>query len=343
MRYRTFPGTDITVSEVGFGVWSVATTWWGVKDEHLGIDLLKGAYALGVTFYDTADVYGKGRGETILAKAFKGMREKVVIATKFGYDIYTHPGERTGHSELPQRWDPDFIRFACEQSLKRLETDYIDIYQLHNPRMEAILSDSIFETLEKLREEGKIRAYGTALGPDIGWFDEGIASIKRGDLSSVQIIYNLLEQEPSKGFFPVAEGGGIGFVVRVPHASGLLDGSYDPSRHFDKSDHRSHRPKGWMEAGIRAAERLGFLVEGTGRTKGQAAILFALAQPTVMTVLPNITNRENLEEFAKASECPPLTEEELRRIDHIWDEVRESLAQPFSDSRSKPTPTTAGV
>ena len=337
MRYRSLGKTGLKVSEVGFGVWTVSTTWWGIKDGKLGLDLLKRAYDLGITFYDTADVYGKGRGEIILAEAFQGMRDRVVIATKFGYDIYTHPGERTGHSELPQKWDPAFIRFACEESLKRLNTDYIDLYQLHNPRMEAILNDGIFETLERLKEEGKIRAYGTALGPDIGWYEEGVASIKRGDLSSVQIIYNLLEQEPSKGFFPLATGTDTSFIVRVPHASGLLDGSYDPSKPYDKSDHRSHRPREWMAAGLRAAKRLEFLME-KGRTMGQAAILFSLSQPAVATVLPNITTLGNLEEFAGASDSPPLSGEELKKIDQIWEETKESLAQPFSDSRNKPTP-----
>lgn len=340
MRYRSLGKTGLNVSEVGFGVWTVSTTWWGVTDDTLGLDLLKRAYDLGITFYDTADVYGKGKGETILAEAFQGMRDRVVIATKFGYDIYTYPGERTGHSELPQRWDPAFIRFACEESLKRLNTDYIDLYQLHNPRMEAILNDGIFETLERLKEEGKIRAYGTALGPDIGWYEEGVASIKRGDCASVQIIYNLLEQEPADGLFPVASGTDVMFIVRVPHASGLLDGSYDPSKAYDRSDHRSHRKREWMEAGFQAAKRFGFLRE-RGRTMGQAAILFALAQPMVATVLPNITTVENLEEFARASEGPPLSEEELKKIDQIWEETKESLAQPFSDSRNKPTPIAA--
>jgi len=154
MKYRTLAGTDLTVSEVGFGVWSVATKWWGVTDVELGKRLLRSAYEdYGITFFDTADVYGSGLGETILADTLKDIRDKVVIGTKFGYDIYRLPGERKGHSELPQNWSKEHIRYACEQSLKRLGTDYIDFYQLHNPRMEAILNDEVREALEELKAQ----------------------------------------------------------------------------------------------------------------------------------------------------------------------------------------------
>ena len=139
MKYRAFPkNKDIEVSEVGFGVWSVATKWWGVKEEKLGISLLQHAFDRGVNFFDTADVYGEGYGEEIIAKAFPKSRDKRIYATKFGYDIYSNSGERKGHTELPQRFTAKEIRFSCEQSLKRLKTDYIDIYQMHNHRIEFI-------------------------------------------------------------------------------------------------------------------------------------------------------------------------------------------------------------
>ena len=166
MRYRTIGTTDVTVSEVGFGVWTVATTWWGVKDESFGIQLLQEAYDCGITFFDTADTYGNGVGETMLAKALGPQRSRLTIGTKFGYDFYHH-GSRRGHEELPQDWRPDYVRFALEESLKRLQTDHIDVYQLHNPRLDALQHDELFATLEALKQEGKIRAYGPALGPAI--------------------------------------------------------------------------------------------------------------------------------------------------------------------------------
>src|SRR3990172_3412849 len=178
MKYRNLPNTDLKLSAVGFGVWTVSTTWWGITDENYGVDLLRQAYDLGITFFDTADTYGNGKGETMLARALGDVRDKIVLGTKFGYDFYRNDGKRDGHQELPQDFSPDFVRFALEQSLRRLETDYIDIYQLHNPRLWAVESDELFATLEELKREGKIRHYGVALGPDVGWEEEGVAAMR---------------------------------------------------------------------------------------------------------------------------------------------------------------------
>ena len=166
MKYRRIANTEIEVSEVGFGVWTVSTTWWGIKEEAVGVRLLQQAYDAGITFFDTADTYGNGLGETILAKALGDKRDHLVIGTKVGYDFYHHTARR-GHEELPHNWTPDYIRFALEESLKRLGTACVDLYQLHNPRIDAIQRDDLFAALERLKTEGKIRAYGVALGPAI--------------------------------------------------------------------------------------------------------------------------------------------------------------------------------
>jgi aryl-alcohol dehydrogenase-like predicted oxidoreductase len=155
----------------------------------------------------------------------------------------------------------------------------------------------------------------------------------------VQIINNLLEQDPARDLIRAAEEKDVSLVARVPHASGLLDGTYDPDKHFDKTDHRNHRPIKWMQAGIEAVRKLRFLYEGTDRTIGQAAILFNLATPAIKSVLPNITSEENLREFAQAPDKTPLSEEEMRRIEELWtSELAEKLKQPFSNSKVKPTP-----
>ena len=336
MRRRVLGGTGIAVSEVGFGVWSVATNWWGVRDRALAKNLLAEAYDLGISFFDTADVYGQGEGEALLAEVFRDRRHDIVVASKFGYDIYSHPGPRTGHSELPQDWSPAFVRRAVEGSLRRLRTDYIDVYQLHNPRMEAIASEPLWGELERLREEGKIRSTGVALGPDIGWRDEGLRTLEDGRADMLQVIYNAIEREPGGEILRAAEPAGRGCAVRVPHASGILDGSYDPDRHFDRSDHRSHRPRAWMQAGLSVRGALP-LADG-GRTLGQAAILFCLAPAAATTVLPNITSSENLREFAAAGDMPPLEPEELDAAAEVWREHRDELRQPWSDSENKPTP-----
>ena len=320
MQYRKIAGSDLEVSTVGFGVWTVSTTWWGITDSKVGIDLLRRAYDLGVNFIDTADTYGNGKGETMVADALRDRRDKIVIATKFGYDFYNHGEKRDGHKELPHDFSPKFVRYAVEQSLQRLRTDYIDIYQLHNPRMSAIESDELFATLEDLKAEGKIRHYGPALGPAIGWEEEGLAAIRDRNIDVLHIIHNMFEQDPGRSLIDAAEKkGGISIFTRVPHSSGLLEGKYTKDTTFSESDHRSHRPREWLVEGLKKLEAVSFLTEGTGRTIGQAALQWILACPIVASTLPNIYNVEQLEEFAAAPDTPPLTEDEVTRIAELYD------------------------
>jgi aryl-alcohol dehydrogenase-like predicted oxidoreductase len=318
MRYRTFSNTDLRVSEVGFGVWTLSTGWWGRKSDDEVVRMLHKALDLGITLYDTADTYGNGRGETLLAKAFKERRSQIVIATKFGYDIYSHPGERKGQRELPQNFSKKFVKFACEQSLKRLETDTIDLYQAHNARLEDIRNDGLFEALEELKAEGKIRYYGVALGPAIGWLVEGVAAIQERHLTEMQVIYNLFEQDPGRAFFAAARGKDTGFLIRVPHSSGLLEGRYTTETTFPRSDHRSHRPRSWLLNGLKKLETLRFLTEGRRWTIGQAALRFTLAEPSVASTLPNIYDQEQLVEFAGASEYPDLSSDDLKTLDELY-------------------------
>src|SRR5215203_3819942 len=144
MRYRRLGDTGIQVSEVGFGVWTVSTGWWGQVDNERSVRLLRRAFEKGINYFDTADTYGSGLGETLLTDAFGGMRDEVVISTKIGYDFYNHTAHRG-----PQDWSEDFIRFALEGSLKRLGTDYIDFLQLHNTKMDAIENDRLFGLMEE--------------------------------------------------------------------------------------------------------------------------------------------------------------------------------------------------
>jgi aryl-alcohol dehydrogenase-like predicted oxidoreductase len=320
MKYRTLKGTNLQVSEVGFGVWTVGTKMWGVPEDDYdtGIRLLRQARELGVNFFDTADVYGDGKGETVLARAFEGRRNDIVMATKFGYDFYNHPGVQPGQRERPHNWSPEFIRMACEKSLARLNTDRIDFYQLHNPRIDTIRNDDVFNTLHQLRDAGKILTFGVALGPAIDrrQIGEGIAALReRG--AHVQIIYNLFEQMLGEPIFPVARECDLCVFTRVPHCSGLLEGQYSEKTTFSKDDHRSFRVaddekrKAWLLDGLKKVEQITFLTKDTGRTLGQAAIKFILAEPSVCSVLPNIYGELQLREFAAAADAPDLTGPEL--------------------------------
>lgn len=325
MRYRTFGSTDLQASEVGFGVWTVGTPMWGIKDEAVAIRLLQKAFDLGITFYDTADVYGDGLGEALLAKAFPGKRDRVVYSTKFGYDFYNHPGVQPGQRERPQDWRPEYVRQTCEESLRRLRTDRIDLYQLHNPRIDTLRRDDLFAELTRLREAGKIRYYGATLGPaiDIRQAEEGRYAVAERRMIT-QIIYNMLEQQVGQPLVPLAKQHGVGLMVRVPHASGLLEGRYTRETTFGEGDHRffrvntDARRKAWLDDGLKKVERLGFLTEGTGRTMAQAAIRWILSEPCFACVLPNIYSEDQLAEFAGASGVPDLSPEEARMVNELY-------------------------
>lgn len=315
MKYRVYPKTDLRVSTVGFGLWTTATGWWGQMTDAEAVALLHEAYDLGITLFDAADTYGNGRSEEQLGQAFADRRDKVVYSTKFGYDFYTHTGERKGQSELPQDVSPKFIRHALEQSLRRLRTDVIDLYSLHNAKLEHVRNDDLFALLEDLKAEGKIRYYGIALGPAIGWLYEGIEAAKRRNVTNVQMIWNILEQFPGTEMVRAADevNGDTGYQVRVPHSSGMLEGKYTAETTFPPTDHRSHRPRSWLINGVKKVETLRFLESGA-RTLGQAAIQWLLAEPRTMTVLPNIYDAEQLREFALAPDTPELTPAEMTRI-----------------------------
>ncbi|MEO6989926.1 MAG: aldo/keto reductase [Candidatus Baltobacteraceae bacterium] len=315
MKYRTYPNSDLRVSEVGFGLWTTATNWWGTMTDDEAVAMLHEALDLGITLFDAADTYGNGRSEEQLAKAFSDRRDRVVYSTKFGYDFYTHGGERTGQSELPHDVSPKFVRFALEQSLRRLGTETIDIYALHNAHLEHIDDDALFELLESFKAEGKIRMYGVALGPAIGWLYEGIDAVRKRRVANLQMIWNLLEPFPGDAMLRAAyeAGADTGYQVRVPHSSGLLEGHYTAETIFPPGDHRNHRPRSWLLGGVRKVETLRFL-ERPDRTLGQAAIQWLLAEPRVTTVLPNIYDRAQLREFAAASETPPLRPDELAHV-----------------------------
>ena len=316
MKYRRVGATDLEVSEVGFGVWTVGTDWWGKIEPDEAVRLLRKAFDLGITLFDTADAYGDGYGEEILTKALGKQRHQVVFATKVGYDIYSSV-VREGDKERPQDFSPEFVRHACEQSLRRLGTDYIDLYQLHNPRLDTIERDDVFNLLEALVDEGKVRSYGVAIGPDIGWFEEGEASMRLRKVPALQIIYSVLEQDPAVRFFPIAKEEATGLLVRVPHASGLLDGTYTKDTVFDPGDDRSQE---WLERGLKKLAKLDFLTDSLPSTIGQIAIKFGLAAPGVASVLPNMTNVPQLEEFARAPETEDIPRELLERAFELYED-----------------------
>ena len=319
MKFRKLPRTDLVLSEVGFGVWTVGTNWWGKIEDADKAALLENAVEEGINFFDTADTYGDGFGEEILDTVLGHKRNDIVIATKFGYDIYD-PTPRDGHKERAQKFDKEFVKYACEQSLRRLGTDYIDLYQAHNIKLADLERDELFETLEQLQFEGKIRHYGVALGPDIGWVEEGEYTLTQRQVASAQVIHSVMEQDPAKHFMRLAEENEIGLLSRVPHASNTLTGEFDDGLPtFDADDHRAHRKNEWLEEAMKKVARVRFLVQEDTRTMAQSAIQFVLKQPSIISVLPNFTNLSELKENTSALETPEISDEEQAKLDELWE------------------------
>lgn len=320
MRFRTYKNTDLTVSEVGFGLWTISTGWWGNFTEGEAIALMHKGFDLGITLFDAADTYGNGLSEELIAKAFPEQRNDIVVTTKVGYD-FVHYGQARGRGqrEIPQDFSPEAILRATNAALRRLKTDRIDLLQLHNIRMEQVYDDAPWKTLEQLKTEGKVRYYGIALGPAIGWMYEGVNCIRERDMTSVQHIYNVLEQHPGHAFHKAATevAKDTMFLIRVTHSSGMLEGKYTAATTFPPTDHRSHRPRSWLLNGIKKVEKLRFL-ESPERTLGQAALQWLLADDRVASTLPNIYNEEQLVEFAKAPDTPSLTGDEMTKIDNLY-------------------------
>ena len=286
MKQRTLGNTELEVSEVGFGLWTLTSGRWPAMREAEAERLLVSAFDLGVTFYDTADTYGDGYGESVLAKALGRQRHDVVIATKVGYDIYTR---LIGPTPQPreQNFTPRYVRYACEQSLRRLDTDYIDLFQLHDPTMYTLEDDELFDTLGDLVREGKIRYFGYAPDPSLVWDEEAEAAMREREGHSLQLVYNILEQRPARDLFPIARETDTGLIAREPHGWGALAAPLaTPDAQTDAGEeHEGERERGAPVPSADELASLAFLTRNLDATMAQLAIKFALSEPLVASAL----------------------------------------------------------
>jgi len=326
MRYREVGRTGITVSEIGFGAWSVGTNWWAENSRETEKEMIRAAVDAGINFFDTSNVYGEGESERILGSLLKERREEVVLSTKFGY-VIDAPRSGGRHSERPQRFEAKFLRYSLEASLRNLQTDHVEILQLHNPKMDAIMDDALFEALEELREDNVIYSYGVALGPAIGWLEEGLRAIETRDIATVQTVYNVLEQEPGRTLFERASERGISGLVRVPHASGALDERFRLTDKLREDDHRNYRMRKWLEDMHPFSEEVSALASAIGMTLSQFAVAFALADDAVASVLPTFTSSEDVKLFTSVEEMPPLGAGDVSRAVSIYARARAMLQE----------------
>jgi len=317
LKYKKLGKSGIKVSEIGFGAWTIALDWWGKKiEEDDAKRMLKKAYDLGINFFETADMYGKGKSERIIGEVFKENRNDVVISTKYGYDFDTV--EQIGHKELPQRFGAAFTENALKNSLERLQTDYVDVYGLHNPKLRHIRDDTIFQTLDGLIGKGKIKTYQVALGPAIGWTQEGLEAMKRNNVTAVQTVYNILEQTPGNELIENAVKNNVGILVRVPDASGILTGKVNADTKIDEKDHRSVRKGEWIRASLKKVEQLQQIADRNGLSITELAIKFILSKEGVSSVFPTVIDVEEIEKFAAISDGNYINAEDMKEINDLY-------------------------
>ncbi len=306
MKFRKLGKTDLLVSEIGFGAWAISGRGYGPTDDKESIRALHRTLDLGVNFIDTADIYGDGHSEELIGRVLKERGDKkTIIATKFGWDFYR---DGVVKSNLKR----NYVSFALEKSLKRLGRDYIDIYQIHNSKPADIEKYNVYETLDELKKEGKIRFYGVSAF----YTEDGISAIKTGKPDTIQVIYNILDQGAEEELFPLALENNIGIIAREPFAGGLLTGKYNEDSKFPKTDHRHGWSRKFLEDGARKVGRLKFL-EKECRTLIQAALRFSLSHKAVSVVIPGAKTVKQVEENISAADAQ-LSFEELERIKGLY-------------------------
>jgi aryl-alcohol dehydrogenase-like predicted oxidoreductase len=302
VRYRRLGRTDLHVSEIGFGAWAIGGNKhghsYGPTDNAVSLKTIARALELGCTFFDTADIYGHGLSEKLLGQALQKRRHECIIATKVGNDFY--------HGPVHQNFDPDYIRSALDKSLERLRTDYIDLYQLHNPPLMMLQRGEHYDILEELKQTGKIRCYGVSVHDSY----EGEMAIHTGKPDVIQVIYNFLRPDAREELFPLAQEGDVGLIVREPLASGMLTGKYTADSAFPEGDIRADWPQEYLMMQVQLAEKLHFLETAGQRTLAQAALRFILDESAVSVVIPGIKTVNQAEENLAVSELPALTDAE---------------------------------
>ena len=305
VRYRRLGRTELQVSEVGFGCWGIGGNAhghsYGPTDNTESLRAVARAFELGCTFFDTADVYGHGLSEKLLGQALGKHRQSCVIATKVGCDFY--------HGPFRKNFDPEYIGQALDKSLQRLRTDYIDLYQLHNPPLMMLERGEHYEVLDNLKQSGKIRHYGVSVHDAY----EGSMAVHTGKPDAIQVEYNLLRQDPDEELFPQALDSDIGLIIRSPLCSGILSGNYSADATFDASDVRSTWPPGYLAMQADVADSVRSLATER-RTLAQTALRFVIDAPEISVVIPGIKTVAQAEENLAVSDLPELTPEEREAI-----------------------------
>lgn len=330
MRTRSFGASDREVSEIGLGTWQLGGTEWGDVSDEQALNTLAAAADAGVTFIDTADIYGMGRSEMLIGRFLKGRsdRDRFFIATKLGR--HPKPG-------WPDNFTREAVRRHTEDSLRRLQVDALDLTQTHCIPREQMASGEVFEYLRQLQHEGKIKAFGASVES----MDEALLCLEHEGLASLQIIFNIFRQKPIDVLFDKARARGVALIVRLPLASGLLGGHLTRDTVFAETDHRHFNREGQRfnvgetfaglpyEHGVELARAVKALVPA-GMTMAQFALRWCLDYEAVTTVIPGAKRPEQARANAAASDLPPLGAGLHARLRRFYDdEVAPLIRGPY--------------
>jgi aryl-alcohol dehydrogenase-like predicted oxidoreductase len=309
-------GRDVAV--VGLGCWQLGADWGHVDDAD-ALAVLNAAVDAGVTFLDTADVYGDGRSEQLISRFLTQRPAEVMVATKCG---------RRADPHVPAAFTPENLRAWTDRSRVNLGVDRLDLVQLHCPPTPVFATDEVFDALDELVAEGNLAAYGVS----VETCDEALTAIARPGVASVQIILNAFRRKPLERVLPAAREAGVGIIARVPLASGLLSGKYDEHTTFSADDHRSYNRHGEAfdvgetfsgvpyDVGVAAARELASVAAGLGVSTAALALRWIIDQPGVSVVIPGARNADQAKANAVAAELAPLTDDTLAAIERVYDE-----------------------
>jgi aryl-alcohol dehydrogenase-like predicted oxidoreductase len=319
MEYRAFGRTGWNISTIGFGAWGIGGDAWGSTDDKVSLAALHRAIDEGVNFIDTADVYGDGHSERLVAHVRKERSEQLIIATKAGRRL--HPHTAAGYNQ-------ENLTSFVERSLRNLETEALDLLQLHCPPSEVYDTPEVFGILDNLVQQGKLRFYGVS----VERVDEALKAVTYPNLQSVQIIFNMFRLKPAEEFFAAAREHQVGILARVPLASGLLSGRYHADTQFAQNDHRTYNRHGEAfdqgetfsgvdyETGLQAVEALRPLVPQE-ETLAQFALRWILMFPEVTAAIPGAKTPDQAVANAQVASLPALDVETMRRVREIYDRL----------------------
>ena len=320
MKYRALGRTGLHVSEIGFGAWgiggrTVGATSYGDTDDRTSLAALGRALDQGITFFDTSSAYGNGHSEELIGQAFEAKRERVVVATKAGYDAWDKPPD----------FSPAAVVASAEASLRRLRTDVIDLFQLHNPPQESLRSVDLRNALAGLEKAGKIRAWGVSAKSPV----EAIAALREFDAPVVQANFNMMDVRALDGLLGEVETRNAGFIGRTPLCFGFLSGTISKTTAFPPGDHR----QGWSRAQLDnwidgAADLLAAVKAVPGSEGARSALRFCLSFSAISSVIPGILTPKEADENASASDFGPLPAEAVEAVLRINRQRQFFVARP---------------